>query len=189
MEELWENTDVEHALSEAFEGAFKTLGRDHTIFEGKVITVDPVALTCSVQVGDSVSYAIYDDVYLEVIINTQGSFLCIPTIGSYVVMCFRDANLGRGQILKTAYADKYIAAPKLWQFGTGSNGGLPLVNPVNSAFNALQNSINDLKTAIEAWTPVSGDGGAALKLALATWLSTMIVVTQVSQLSNPNVTQ
>ncbi len=31
--------------------------------------------------------------------------------------------------------------------------------------------LNDLKTAINGWTPVPNDGGAALKVALTTWLA------------------
>jgi hypothetical protein len=181
--------DPEHAISEAFENAFKVLGRDHTIFEGKVISVDPVAFTAAVQVGDSVSNVIYDPVYLEVLTNTQGSFLCIPSVGSYVVLCFRDANLARGQILKTDSADKYIANPKLWQFGDGTNGGLPMVNPLTEHLNTLENDRNNLKDAIAAWTPVPNDGGAALKIALATWLGVEITPTQVEDLANPKVTQ
>ena len=35
---------------------------------------------------------------------------------------------------------------------------------------------NDLKTAISGWTPVPNDGGAALKVALATWYGTSAAV-------------
>lgn len=31
--------------------------------------------------------------------------------------------------------------------------------------------LNDLKTALNSWSPITGDGGAALKTALTTWLA------------------
>lgn len=39
----------------------------------------------------------------------------------------------------------------------------------------LKNDLNTLKTAVSGWVPVGGDGGAALKTALASWYAAQIV--------------
>jgi hypothetical protein len=35
----------------------------------------------------------------------------------------------------------------------------------------VEEQLNDLKTALNGWTPVANDGGAALKVALTTWIA------------------
>ncbi|KKN55741.1 hypothetical protein LCGC14_0579510 [marine sediment metagenome] len=46
---------------------------------------------------------------------------------------------------------------------------------LKTAFNEMQSDVNTLKTAISGWTPIPNDGGAALKVALATWFAATLV--------------
>lgn len=177
------------ALEESLRNAFKVMSRDLTVFEGMVSDFDPDSLTCSVTVGDDVSSIEYDNVYLQVLVIEQSDYVCIPNVGSHCTMQFRDGNQSRRQLIKADSLAKIIAAPTLWQFGDGTNGGLPKVTPVTNSFNQLENSLNIFKDLLESWTPVPGDGGAALKTILTAWASTMLVVTEIADLANVKVVQ
>lgn len=181
---------TELGISEAFTNLFKTMNRSYTVFEGTIVDVDEASCTCSVKVGDSNSSVIYDDVYLEVLINAQSSFILIPTIGADCLMCFRDGSEDRRQLLKSHQVDKIIANPKnLFQFNDGENGGLVLVNPLVDALNKLVDDVNSLKRAFQTWIPSSGDGGLALKIATGTWYNQELSENVAKDLENDKVTQ
>lgn len=48
-------------------------------------------------------------------------------------------------------------------------------NELKTAFDELQTDVNDLKNLINTWIPVPSDGGAALKVALTTWIATPLI--------------
>jgi len=50
--------------------------------------------------------------------------------------------------------------------------------------NTIENKINALITAVNAWTPVPNDGGAALKTALTTWLGSSLTNTTQANISS-----
>lgn len=62
-----------------------------------------------------------------------------------------------------------------------ASGNLKIVVPTNAKVNvgpnpaqlAKNKAITDLQSAINGWTPVPNDGGAALKLALVNWLTAL----------------
>jgi hypothetical protein len=77
--------------------------------------------------------------------------------------------------------------------GEGSFGGfVKIIDPNNpmqgllKKLNNIENKIDDLIIAINGWIPVPNDGGAALKVALTTWLLTSITPTTQSEIENPN---
>jgi hypothetical protein len=72
--------------------------------DGIIESVDETTFTCSVTVGS----ATFQDVPLRVLISTQSSFLEIPKVGTECVMTFRDANLGRPQLLEVNECDKIL---------------------------------------------------------------------------------
>ncbi len=69
-----------------------------------------------------------------------------------------------------------------------SNGGLVKVKELTSKINALEASLNDLKSVFGTWTPAAQDGGAALKGAITDWASKELTVTQRTDIENPKVT-
>lgn len=183
--------DKEQELSEAFVQMHKVLSRDYTIFDGTVSgDINENDLTCTVKVGDSQSEAFFTNVSLEVL-NTAGfSITSIPNIDSAVLMCCRDGTKDRPQILKVYSAAKiYINPTTLTQFGKGENGGLVLVNPLVTQLNGPQEDLNELKNLIASWTPVSGDGGAALKTILTEWFASKIPVTKADDIQSKVITQ
>jgi hypothetical protein len=48
----------------------------------------------------------------------------------------------------------------------GANGGVPKGAALVTEFNKLKEDFADLKARFNSWTPVNGDGGAALKQSL-----------------------
>lgn len=75
------------------------------------------------------------------------------------------------------------------QFNGGSKGPLPVSSSLVTRQNNSENKINALITAINAWVPAAGDGGAALKVALTAWLTTTVPVTTINDIKNDQITQ
>jgi hypothetical protein len=69
----------------------------------------------------------------------------------------------------------------------GNNDGLVKVNDLVSKLNALENDINTLKNVFAAFVPVPADGGAALKVAAATWSSQLLTTTVKNDIENNKV--
>lgn len=173
-------------FGESFMNAFTALSRDLTVFLGIVNSVDEVNYVCEVTVGDSSSSTIYANVFLEVLTGVLGSFLCIPAVGSNVLMCFRNGNPDLRQILKSHQVAKFIANPTLWQFGDGSNGGLPMSVPVTTKLNNIENLLNDLVSKYNVHThPVSGAATGEPVIPE----TGVLIPTQPTDIENPNVTQ
>lgn len=69
----------------------------------------------------------------------------------------------------------------------GINEGLVKVIALTDKLNAIENDINDLKSVFSSWTPISNDGGAALKTAIATWMSSTLDVTNKADIQNEKI--
>ncbi len=66
-------------------------------------------------------------------------------------------------------------------------GGLVKGAAVTNKLNDLEGELNNLKRLITSWTPVTQDGGSALKIALSTWASQAMTTTKRSDLENDKV--
>jgi len=75
----------------------------------------------------------------------------------------------------------------LIQFNDGNNNGLVKVADLVTKLNTIESDLNDIKQVFSTWTPVSQDGGAALKTAAASWASSVISETQQTDLENDKV--
>lgn len=74
-------------------------------------------------------------------------------------------------------------------FNNGEYGGLTIGSEIAEKLNRIENKINDLILAISGWSPVPQDGGAALKIALSSWLSSNITpLTQASDIEETKIT-
>lgn len=72
-------------------------------------------------------------------------------------------------------------------FNGGENEGLVKVKELTNKINALENDINNLKTAFSTWVIVPSDGGAALKLITTTWFGSQLAVTNKSDIQNEKI--
>lgn len=177
-------------LSDALLRMIKVASRNHTVIEGTIDSVDEEAYTCEVTVGDDISSVTFSDIPLETVINSRASVTFIPEDGSNCLLCFRDGNQDRPQLLKTdKVKDIYFNPSGITQYGDGSNKGVPLVIPLVEHMNNPENDLNNLKNLIAEWVPVMGDGGASLKTLLSDWFASLIPITQVDDIQNMKVIQ
>lgn len=71
----------------------------------------------------------------------------------------------------------------------GKAGGLALTPALVGRLNAMEKDINNLKRLFSSWVPATGDGGSALKGALAKWMSSAITETTREDVENEKITQ
>lgn len=71
-------------------------------------------------------------------------------------------------------------------FNDGTVGIADVVKLV-SKYNALESDLNTLKTLFSTWAPTPSDGGAALKLILATWIGSSLQPTIKQDIENTKI--
>ena len=141
----------------------------------KVSDIDLATFTCTCTPIDG-SAEFYD-----VLLNADADkgFTLIPANGSLVI------------IQQTSQANAYVTmVSKVDQvyLAGDANGGLVKVNDLVSKLNRIENDINVLKLVFSTWLPVASDGGAALKLAAATWFAQQLIpITTANDLQNNTV--
>ena len=104
--------------------------------------------------------------------NAPTGILVKPTVGSYILI----ADLSEGN--KTDFAAVMFSQIDSITVNQGNNGGLVNITQLTQRLNNIENDINSLKQAFAAWTPVSQDGGAALRAAAAAWYGQQLQTTQ-----------
>lgn len=72
----------------------------------------------------------------------------------------------------------------------GDNSGLVKVAQLADKLNSIERDINNLKTALTAWTPVNAleTDADALKMAITTWTTSTLNITSKEELQNQKVT-
>lgn len=63
-------------------------------------------------------------------------------------------------------------------FNGGDLGGLINVADLTDRLNTIEKDINNLKSVMSSWVPVSQDGGAALKSAVTSWAGKQLTLSQ-----------
>lgn len=181
----------ESELSTALYDVIKRVTRGAAVVEGVIASVDEAAFTCDVSIRNSESETptTFFDVPLRVLVSNQASVIEIPEINTQCVICFRDSNIGRPQILMIHKALKILVICDQVTFNGGTLGGMVKVNDLVTRLNTIEQDINVLKTAFSAWVVVPTDGGAALKTAATAWYSQQLQPTQVNQLENIKIKQ
>jgi len=180
----------EQELTEALLNMIRVASRNHTVIEGKIVSVDETAWTCDVEVNDGVTSMTVGDVPLETLTNNKATFIFTPNKGSDCLLVFRDGNQDRPQLLKIQSARVISAAPtEKWVFGKGDQGGIVLVNPLTEHINTVEEDLNELKTLISSWVPAPGDGGASLKALLSEWFASKITPTTAEDLASKTIFQ
>lgn len=72
-------------------------------------------------------------------------------------------------------------------FNGGDNGGLVQAAQLTQRINAIEQDINSLKQVFATWQAVPQDGGSALKVAAATWMTSPLTTTKRSDYENTKV--
>lgn len=156
-------------------------------FIGKVVKVDEVKYTCTVMPLDS-DAEIFKVRLKPTIDNIKKGIIAIPSVDSFVIVGLLNNNINSAFVVWCSNIKKYYIV------GEGGNtlefkddgtilingeahGGLIKVTELVAQINKLEDDLNDIKTAFNAWVVAPNDGGAALKAASATWALTPIVKT------------
>jgi hypothetical protein len=182
--------DKESQLSNAIYEVIKKVTRGSIVLDATVIAVDETAFTCDVRdVTDEHNPTDYFDVPLRVLISQQASIIEIPKIDTKCLICFRDGNINRPQILSIHEALKILVICDNIVFNNGTLGGMVKLNDLVNDLNSIKQDINNLKTAFSSWVVVPNDGGQALKTAAASWYGQSLTPTQPADLANDKIKQ
>ena len=157
-----------------------------------VDSVDVSKRTCNVTAVSDFTASIPD---VQIMAGVEDGMLLVPSVDSQVVICVADGC--------TPYVAMYSQLDKVLfvvgdmgvmvtndgvQINDGSLGGLIKIEDLVSKINTIEQDINTLKTVFSGWTPVSNDGGAALKAAAAAWFAQQLSQTTKSDIENTAVT-
>ncbi|WP_291126914.1 hypothetical protein [Dysgonomonas sp. UBA7698] len=163
------------------------------VFAAKVIEVN--GLTCTIDY-DGLKLT---DVRLLPTTTVDGDrALLIPAKDTYVLVISDGGDLSSLWIAKTDVLEKIeimigdvsvVADKDGVILNGGSLGGMVKIKPLISKLNTLENSVNALKAVFAGWSPVSQDGGAALKAAISQWAGQPVSVTKIGDLENEKVKQ
>lgn len=166
---------------------------------GKVTSVDETNYTCNAMPLDN-DAEIFKIRLKPTIDTTKKGIISIPAVDSYVIIGIIDNSDAKPFLIWCSNFKKYYIigdGGNTLEFkddGTilingDSHGGLPKVVEVKNKLNAIETKINNLITVFNTWTPVANDGGAALKTALTSWVTTSMTQTTTTDLENPKVKQ
>lgn len=143
---------------------------------GTIAAVDENSKTCNIDDDGFMMYGIR----LQSVTNAVAGILKVPKIGAQALAVKIEDGDGF-MLLDCAEYSKII-------FNGGNNGGLINIESLVNKINAIENDLNSLKTVFKSWTPVTQDGGSALKTAAATWAGQTISKTQTKDLEDKTVT-
>ena len=152
----------------------------------KVNSVDTSARTCEVSPLNGKA-DLFDVRFQAELSLTEGVFI-EPKVDSTVFVAFIN-SVQAAVVLCSEVENIYIDTQGDTIFNGGTLDGMVKVGDLVTKLNNLENDLNDIKLAVSGWTPVPNDGGAALKLALATWYGQTFPPTQQSELENTKIKQ
>lgn len=147
------------------------------MFDAEVNSVSMTDRTCEVTMIGGKSA---NTLTVRLMASADDGLLMKPTIGSTIVVMMSEYT--------APFVAKYSGIDSITMLG-GDLKGLVKLDNVVTQLNNLENDITNLKNAFTSWAVTPSDGGAALKLASASWAGSPITNTQASDLENTNITQ
>lgn len=119
-----------------------------------------------------------------------GSIFMKPKPDTICLIGILEGQEAAGFLLSASELEEIsVDAETLINLNAGELGGLVIVGELVKKLNAVEKDLNKLKQAFSGWTPVPNDGGAALKGALASYMSASITETQEKDISNEKIKQ
>lgn len=119
-----------------------------------------------------------------------GSIFMKPKPDAICLIGILEGQEAAGFLLSASELEEItVDAETLINLNAGELGGLVIVGELVKKLNAVEKDLNKLKQAFSGWTPVSNDGGAALKGALVSYVSASITETQEKDISNEKIKQ
>jgi hypothetical protein len=148
------NEDIRKALRNFMKSSGEKYGKVCTAINVSCDTVQGMMLCDCVPLDGS---AVIEDVRIVADFNTNSTtagIILVPSENSIVIVNFINST--------TAYLAMVSEVDNIYLDGN-NYGGLVKVIDLTTKLNNLELLVNKLVTALNTWTPVSGDGGAALK--------------------------
>ncbi len=170
----------------------------------EVVSVDKENRTCLVNSADGTQEL--ENTTVNLTPEIGDGEIDYPLEGSTITVAFTDFTAPYMVKAGELESKFIVVGNQLWtisgssqKFNDGAFGGIPKVKDPDDSnagllkkINDLENALNDLQTKFSSWTPVSNDGGAALKTILTItppiWNLPQIELTSESDISNPNIT-
>ena len=161
--------------------AFREIGGkfDFEIFTAKVVAVNESDGLIDVE-NNSVKYL---GVRLRSIADGGKGIVIVPKNNTMVTVGKLE-NSNQYVLLNCSEVDKVIIDCDNIVYNGGDNDGLVKVKELKTKLNDLEKEFNKLKQVFTAWSPVSNDGGAALKAAVAVWAGTTLTLTMQNDIEN-----
>lgn len=170
--------------------ALKNLApQERVVMDADVVSVDETSMTCTVKLANGQDI---QEVQLKALKEASDCVVIVPVVGSTVQMIRMVAGW---LVISCDEVDKVIvkAATKVQidcedvEFNGGGNDGLAITKRLVERLNLLEKDINELKQVFAQWSPVSNDGGAALRAKANLWLQQLLTETQQADIENPKV--
>lgn len=188
MEDLYENK-----IREGLKELASNYGPD-AIIPVTVQTVDTINYLCDCITDDEI---VIPDVLYKNFSDGNIDFITQPAVNSRIWIG-RIADSEEWIMLKPGKIDAFHVkcgdndfqlTNDAVVFNGGENGGMVKRDGLISQLNKVENMVKNLQKAMSSWVSVPGDGGAALKAALTTWLSTTLNTTVAADIENVKVKQ
>lgn len=125
------------------------------------------------------------DVRLQSEKSQSKGLVLIPKKDSYVIVSFLSKN--ECFVSQFSELDKVLIDCENVIFNGGNLDGMVKINDLVSKLNTIEKDLNNLKTVFSGWTPVSQDGGGALKGAVSAWAGATLTETTKQDLENEKV--
>lgn len=167
-------------------------------FPATVKEVDKTAQTCKVQPVDNspeltnvrLRASIEDTEQGHIVYPKQDSTVLVTLINNNPSVAFVSYVSEVDEVLIQLENDFKVASKNgEVQLNGDNKGALVVIADLVTKLNNLEEDLNNLKSIFGSWTPVSNDGGAALKTALtgATYIGNTFTKTTAADLENPKV--
>lgn len=186
------SSKIEAALKRKMQGMIPTQS-----FIGRVIEVNEGQHTCDVMPIDSEA-EVFDVRLKPTPDDEKAGIIAIPDKDSFVIVGVLNNNENSSFVILASAVKKYLVQCVDGGFIEILDDGTVLINGDDyeglvkvaenvDRLNKIEKAINDLKQVFSSWTPVTYDGGATLKSAVASWAAQMLVETQKSDIENDKV--
>ena len=149
----------------------------------KVKVIDEENATIDVEITEGL---LLEGIRLRSIVDGDNGLYVIPKLDTLVLL-LRIGHADDFIVIGTEHYEKIIAKGEtismvITQENITFNDNrldsfIPDINKLTDKLNQLEGEVNDLKQVFRSWTPVIQDGGAALKLGVATWAAIDITET------------
>jgi hypothetical protein len=162
-------------------------------FLAEVKAVNETESTITVSLGNDLTL---QDIRLRSIVDGDNGFYLIPQIGSQVMLL----RLGSSdEFLAVGFSkyDKVIIKGETMSLevnqdniifnASALDSFIPDINKLVTKINNLEQSVNDLKTALKSWVPIPQDGGASLKAGITAWANMTITKTTKDDIKDPKI--